>query len=363
MEIVIDSFYNKFLDYKEKYNPDFTKKILQEFLDDTETKEKVFKYLEFNRTLDENLLLSDVFPKEEKEIFLYIQKNFSLEKFKNFLSKLNISSRVLEKEYFQCYVGFSSMMAKFGILNNIEIANKIVYFWVLVDNISDNPELKEKKYLLKNLYSFFQLGIYKDMEKITIFFEEYKKDFLINLLSSLFYLIEEPKRLAFLKVAKKLFDFSYTKEALKKEKNASQKELLKISMVKTLKSLNIFSFCLKSQEKIFEKEEFFLNSLLLQLADDMVDLSKDLKEGSNTFVTNCSPRERSILFLVMMNINLKQKLDRDKYISFLFLSLIENKSLFEEDFIDNVEETIGIDLKNGGYRNTDDFFDDLFNKK
>lgn len=356
MEIIIDTFYNKFLNYKEKYNYEFLKEKISNFLKDTETKEKVFKYLEFNKTLDENFLLSDVFSKEEKETFFHIKSGFSMEKFKIFLKKLKISSRELEKEYFQSYVGFSSMMVKFGLLNNIEIADKILYLWVLVDNISDNPELKEKKYLLKNIYCFFQSEIYKNKEKMIQFFKKYDEDYIIKIFSDLYYLLEDSKRLDFFKTSKKLFDFSYTKEALKKEKNKSPKDLLKIAMVKTLKSLNIFSFCLKKEEKLFTKEEYFLNSLILQLADDMIDLSKDLQEGSHTFVTNCTIRERSVLFLVIMEINLKQKIDKDKYISFLFLSLIENKDLFEKDLFSCIKEVTKIDLKLGGYKDTNEFF-------
>jgi len=360
---IIDSFYNKFLDYKENYSNDFMKEKIKDFLRNTETKEKVFRYLDFNKTLDKKKFFSENFSKKEKEIFFKLKESFSLEDFSDFLSKLGISSSELEKEYFQSYVGFSAMIFRFGESSNLKIAKNILFLWVLVDNISDNPELKDKKSLLKNVFIFFETKVYESTENMCDFFKKNNNDHIINLFSELFYLLEDCKRVDFFKTAKKLFEFSYTKEALKKEKNSSPKDLLKISMMKTFKSVNIFSFCLEKREKLFSKEEYYLNSLLLQLIDDLIDLGKDLKEGSNTFVTNCTIKERTVLFLVIMTIQLKEKKEMEKYIVSLFLALIENRHLYEEEFIFYIKDITNIDLNEGGYKNTKEFFEGLFKKK
>lgn len=360
MENVVDRFYNKFLKYKEQYNRDFLENKIKKIFNETTLKNKISYFLIYNSTLDENILSERIFSNDEKEYFLRMKKEFSVKEFKDILLKNNINKDIYLKEYFQSYVAIGSVMLRFGKITDISLFKKIIYLWILVDNITDDPEIKDKKSLLKNVFLFFETLIYKKKElEILEFFDSNKEDFIISIFKQIYEKLEPLKRVSFFDCTKDLFQFSYSHEGLKKEKNSKDKELIRISMMKTFYSFRIFSYCLEKGKENVPKEEYFTTSLMLQLIDDLIDLKKDIEEGSNTFITRASLKERTIIILIIIEIEMSKKREMEKYIISIFLALIENKDLFEKDLFDVLKEALQIDLYSDKFKNTSEFFESI----
>lgn len=357
MEIIIDKFYNKLEKYKEEYSEKFLNLKLKKIFADESLKIEINNISKFMITMDKKILQEEIFTQEEFSYFNIMKQKFSLEKFNLFLEKNGIKSKELLKEYFFAYLGSVLIVSYFGKVKKIDLFEKIIFLWIFVDNISDNQQKYNKKDKLNNLFCFFKEKIYnKESSEVLNYFDNLKEDNLIVFIKELYEILEKDERVKFFEAAEKLLEFSYSKKGLQEEKNKKGKEILVTTILKTFFTFQLLYFILHKKDTQKNLNQVYILSLITQLADDIIDIKKDVEENSNTLITNSTKEERSIIILIIFELVITKKSSLNKFLIFsIFYGVNENKDCYEKSFFEEIKNVLGLDLYNSKFINFETF--------
>ena len=346
-KLIVERFLKKFNRYKVYYNDQFLEERLKRIFSQEKIKDVFINYYHYN--LDpENPLYRQKLMGSDKEVnFLkLLKKNINIDNFLNILRKTNLSDTDFEEEYFFAYSCLLFIVNRFGTVNNTKLFTSIVVMWILVDNIIDNPKNEDYLRLINSVRNFLIDGIYKkDSSELDNFFRSKEEDVLIQLLHQIYLQLDEEKRIPFFDSCKNLFLYSYNE---KKNDNGTLGKSLKKSFL----SIEIFLFCVNKENEI-TPEDYHTTCLFLQLLDDLLDVKKDSEENSETFVLKCSKEERSIIVLILLELNAKNLSPIYKPMCFVILQiLVQNREYFDDKIYDMMNTILGVDLKITGFKNT-----------
>ena len=357
MEKISKKFIDKFNKYRGCFDEDFLKIKLENIFKKDKLKRVFVDYYNYNIDPDNSSYLERLLESEEEEKFLGIlKKNLNIDDFVNILEKLGMDINNFEEEYFFAYVCLFFIMNRFGTIKDIGLFKNIIIMWILVDNIIDDPENQKYKKLIRNVKSFLLEEIYKkNLEEIKIFFECDSEDIILQILSEIFSQLDREKVIPFFDSCKKLFVYSYN---MKKNDNGT----INKSLEKSFLSIQIFLFCTGDENNITD-EDYLTTCLFLQLIDDLLDLEKDRKENSETFVLNCTKQERNIIIVMLLELNSKKLSPVYKPMSFVILQiLIQNRDFFDTQIHDILGEILEIDMNISNFKDTSEFYRLIKNK-
>lgn len=347
MEKVIEKFNLKFENYKNLYNNEFLKLKLENIFKEQKIKNVFINYYKYNLNPNNSYFFSEILGcDEEKKYFSFLKNTISINGFSELLKSLNLSGENFQEEYFFGYTCLFFLMKRFGKIKDVELFKNIIFMWILVDNIIDDPEKRKYEKLIVNVKNFLFDKIYE--KETESFFDLNKDDPLLKILKNISSSLEKEKKVSFFNCCRNLFLFSYNR----KKNNDG---VINTSLKKCFLSLEIFLFTLT--EKTISDEDYFTTCLFLQIIDDLLDMKKDIREKSETFVLKCSERERNIIILILLEINKKNLSETHKLISISVLqSLLQNREMFGKEIFDILNNILDINLLESKFKDTKEFY-------
>lgn len=261
-------------------------------------------------------------------------------RFKRLLMNNNLYSPYLVKEFMISFY-IIILYIPIGKIQNLKLFESIQSLWMIIDNIIDNKDTKNKK-LLKHIFKFLKDEIYEDSPDSYIM--KHKNDLCMSIVLDIYKNEDLKDKKEFFRDVRKLLFYSYTKQGIQNENSAKSVDILHVSMTKSYLSHRLFRYCIPTD--IDENENFFYLCLISQLSDDMMDMGEDLSNHANTLFTNSNRRERSIITLSMLDIII-EKFPNIKH--YLILSILDavlyNKHLHDPEFIQEIIKYGFIDTK------------------
>lgn len=351
MEKISERFLEKFTRYKESYNGKFLEEKLKNIFKEDKIKEIFVDYYNYNLKPDNILYYKKLLNSEKEQKFIKIlKKTVGINHFASVLKDLNLNNDNFEEEYFFAYSCLFFVMNRFNKVTDIDLFKNIVIMWILVDNVLDDPSNSKYITLIESISLFLMEEIYKkDYSEIQNFINSRENNIVLQILKEIYNQLDETKRIPFFDSCKKLFLYSYD---IRKNDNGTVKK----SLEKSFLSIEIFLFCISGKTKITD-EDYFTTCLFLQLIDDLLDIEKDMKENSETFVLKCSKEERNIITIILLELNNNKLSPFYKPMSYIILQiLMQNKQYFDDRIHDIMGDILGLDLNIPNFKNTSQFY-------
>ena len=351
MEKISERFLEKFTRYKESYSDKFLEEKLKNIFREDTIKQVFVDYYNYNLEPNNILYHKKILNSEKEEKFIQmLKKNVGIDHFTSLLKELNLNNDNFEEEYFFAYSCLLFVMSRFNKVTDIDLFKNIVIMWILVDNVIDNPRNGKYIKLIESISLFLIEEIYKkDYSEIQNFIDSQKNNIVFEILKEIYNQLDQEKRIPFFDCCKKLFVYSYN---IRKNDNGTVKK----SLEKSFLSIQIFLFCISGKTKITD-EDYFTTCLFLQLIDDLLDIEKDMKENSETFVLKCSEEERNIIIIILMELNNNKLSPVYKPMSFIILQiLMQNKQYFDSLIHDIMGDILDLDLNISNFKNTSQFY-------
>lgn len=355
MDKVVKDFYENMNRNLSSYNKNFFCEKIQKFKLHIDTSKNhilyevsnVFKKFVQNmdiKNLDNINLIKNLLSKYTKEPYILnlIKPCFlSSIRFKRILERHDIYDPYLIKEFMISFYIIILYMP-LGKIENLKLFESIQMLWMLVDNIIDNGDTKNKKKFLKPIFKFIMNRNYEgDVKK---YLEKYKNDLCMSIVNDIYDNKELTDKKAFFEDVRTLLLYSYSKKGISTEHSARTIDILHVSMKKSYLSHRLFKYCIPKD--VDENEDFYYLCLVSQLSDDLMDLTEDIVNNGNTIFTNSNRRERSIITLYVLEIIIEKFPDIKNYLILTILdAVLYNKHLHDPLFIKCIENYKFINLR------------------
>lgn len=254
-------------------------------------------------------------------------------RFKKLLESHNMHDPFLIKEFLISFY-IIILYIPMGKISNLKLFESIQILWMIIDNIIDNKDMKNKKRLLKPIFKFLKEELY-ELDNINNFLFKNKDNLCISVIIEIYNNTELKDKKAFFRDVRKLLLFSYSKIGIQTETQAKDIDILHVSIKKSYLSHKLFSYCIK--DIIIENEDFFYLCLSSQLSDDLMDMTEDLVNNGNTIFTSHNRKERSIMTITLLDTIIEKFPQIEKY---MILSVMDavfyNKHLHDPNFIKEI---------------------------
>lgn len=265
-------------------------------------------------------------------------------RFKKVLECHGMYNPFLIKEFFISFFVII-LYIPMGKISNLKLFESIQILWMIIDNIIDNKDMRNKKKLLKPIFKFLKEELY-ELDHINDYLFRNKDDLCMSVVIEIYKNKELKDKKAFFRDVRKLLLFSYSKEGIQTETKAKDIDILHVSMKKSYLSHRLFSYCIK--DIIVEGEDFFYLCLSSQLSDDLMDMTEDLANDGNTIFTTHNRKERSIITISLLNTIVQKFPQIQKYMILSVLdAVLYNKHLHDPNFVKEITKL--------NFANTSDF--------
>ena len=256
----------------------------------------------------------------------------SIIKFKKILKNNNILNDMFIKEL---VISFTILILymPFGEINNLKLFESIQYLWIIIDNIIYIMDMKDKKKILKPIFVFLKNEMY-EKDNVNEYLYKYRNDICISIVIEIYEnkLLYDKKE--FFRNVRNLFMYSYTQKGLDEETKTKHEfsEFLEVSMNKAYLTHHLFKYCFSKE--MIEDPRLYYHCIMVQLTDDLFDLSDDLINGGNTIFTSQTRKNRSIIAICLLETMIEKFPEMKKYLILGYLnSVLYNKHLHDPNFI------------------------------
>jgi len=277
----------------------------------------------------------------------------SILKFKMLLKNNNILNNIFIRE-FVISLSVLVLYTPYGEVKNLELFESIQFLWIIIDNITDNEDMKDKKKILKPIFSFLKNKIY-EKDNVKEFLYKYRNDICISIIADIYKNNLLANKKEFFGNARKLFMYSYTKKGLKEEIKPKQEfsEFLEVSINKAYLTHHLFKYCFT--EDMNEDSKLYYHCIMVQLTDDLFDMSDDIINKGNTIFTSQTRKNRSIIAICLIETMIKKFPELKKYLIMGYInSILYNKHLHDPIFIKELVKYDFINIKKCDFRELED---------